>query len=97
MGSPGVGLGPRLSQTTRTSSSLLCRIAQCIRPDQDRQSSIILAARAGKSGATTFGCGSPDTGSGALPGRVSRPAARPALCAPIVSQTCAAIMQQAEG
>ena len=63
----------------------------------DRQSSINRAASVGRSGATTFGCGSPDTGNGAFPGRVIRPAEKPTLWAPIVSQTWDATMQQAEG
>ena len=65
--------------------------------NHDFQSLIIWSARAGRSGATTFGCGSPAIGSGALPGRVIRPAARPALWAPIVSQTWQATMQQSDG
>jgi len=66
-------------------------------PAQDPHILIIFLARAGSSGATTFGCGSPGTGNGALPGRVSRAPAMPALWPPIVSHTCVATIQQAEG
>ncbi len=53
----------------------------------DRQSSINRIASVSRSGATTFGCGNPDTGNGAFPGRVIRPAEKPTLWAPIVSHT----------
>src|SRR5262245_61272348 len=52
-----------------------------------RLAALNFAAKSRRSRATKFGCGSPWTGKGAFPGLVIRAPDRPALCAPIVSQT----------
>jgi len=62
-----------------------------------RQSSINRLATPGRSGATACGCGKLCTGRVALPVRVMSAPEQPILCAPIVSQTCAATMQIAAG
>jgi hypothetical protein len=62
----------RGSKRSRTTGGPMIRVRPCVAYERQRRMSWL--ARSSRSGAMRLGCGSEATGSGALPGRVSRPA-----------------------